>query len=104
LAVVDEAPSPLAGKLLIKPGSRVALLNAPDGYPERLRPLPGGARLVELASGGDLDAVQVFVHDAAELRRLGPEAIAAVKPDGLLWVCYPKGGRKAGTDLSRDVL
>jgi hypothetical protein len=58
------------------------------------------------AAGEDqsLDFVQVFVRDSAELERLAPSAIAALKPDGLLWVCYPKGGSKAGTDLNRDVL
>ena len=54
--------------------------------------------------GEDLDFVQVFVRDSAELARLGPAALGAVKPDGLLWICYPKGGRKAGTDLNRDIL
>jgi len=34
---------------------------------------------------------------------VGP-AFGTVKPGGLLWVCYPKGGRKAGTDLNRDML
>ena len=38
------------------------------------------------------------------LERTGLVAIKAMKPDGLLWVCYPKGGRKAGTDLHRDIL
>jgi hypothetical protein len=26
-----------------------------------------------------------------------------VKPDGVLWVCYPKGGKNS-PDLNRDVL
>jgi hypothetical protein len=52
------------------------------------------------------------VKDADELRRLGPAAIRAVKPEGLLWITYPKGGVTRGaTDLpatpwwiKRDVL
>jgi hypothetical protein len=27
-----------------------------------------------------------------------------VRPDGLLWICYPKKSSKAATDLTRDVL
>lgn len=96
-------PSPLAKKLLVKPGFRIGLVNAPAGYAERLEPLPDGARLVE-APGDGLDLVQVFARDAAELERVGPPAYRSVRPGGLLWVCYPKGGRKAATDLSRDVL
>lgn len=56
--------------------------------------------------------VQLFVATADELRRLGPSAIHAVKPQGLLWITYPKGGPARGaTDLpatpwwtQRDVL
>ena len=56
--------------------------------------------------------VQLFVNDVDELRTLGPSAINAVRPDGLLWVAYPKGGVTGGaTDLpatpwwtKRDVL
>jgi hypothetical protein len=95
--------SPLAKKLQLKPGCRAALINAPAGYLDRLRPLPDGAELVDQPVR-ELDFVQVFAHDAAELDRHGPGAFAAVKPDGLLWVCYPKGGTKAGTDLNRDIL
>jgi hypothetical protein len=57
-----------------------------------------------VASGADLDFVQLFVRDVAELERLAPQAIGSLKPDGLLWICFRKGGRKAGSDLSRDVL
>lgn len=93
--------TPLAKKLLIKPGSRVALLNAPEGYAERLQPLPEGAELVDLQPG--LDVVQVFARDRAELRR-SASALTSVRDGGLLWVCYPKGGKRAGTDLNRDIL
>lgn len=95
------APGPLARKLQLKPGFRVAVVNPPDGYTGLLEPLPDGAELVE--GGTDLDALQVFVHDADELERLAP-AFGSVRPDGLLWICYPKGGRRAGTDLNRDLL
>jgi hypothetical protein len=98
-----STPSPLARKLLIKPGFRIGLVNAPLGYAERLEPLPRDAELAEAGAGG-LDVVQVFAGDAAELERVGPPAFRAVRPGGLLWVCYPKGGKKAGTDLNRDVL
>jgi hypothetical protein len=93
--------TPLARKLQIKAGSRIALVNAPEGYAERLQPLPDGAEVVDLRPG--LDVVQVFAHDRAELERVAG-AFGSVRDGGLLWVCYPKGGRKAGTDLNRDLL
>lgn len=81
------------------------MVNAPPGYLDLLDDTPLPTLPVDAEGGGrDLDFVQVFTRDAGELERLAPSAIAAVKPDGLLWVCYPKGGAKAGTDLNRDVL
>jgi hypothetical protein len=58
------------------------------------------------------DVVQLFVSDVEELRRLGRDAVKAVKPNGLLWITCPKGGQsRAATDLpatpwwmQRDVL
>jgi len=93
--------SPLARKLLIKPGNRIALVDPPAGYAERLQPLPDDAELVEIQPG--LDVVQVFVQDRAALDEAVP-ALDSVRDGGVLWVCYPKGGRKAGTDLNRDLL
>ena len=94
-------PSALTRKLLLKTGFRCRVINAPDGYLEQLQPLPQGA---QLDGGESLDFVQLFARDASELDRFAPEAISSVKADGLLWVCYPKGGTKAGTDLNRDRL
>jgi len=96
-------PSPLARKLQLKPGHRLLLLNPPPGYAAALEPLPDGAEVVAEARPG-LDFVQLFVRDQAALERDAGAAIAAVKPDGRLWICYPKGGVKAGTDLNRDIL
>jgi hypothetical protein len=93
--------SPLARKLLMRPGSRVALVDPPAGYVERLGPLPDDAEVVDLQPG--LDVLQVFVGDRQALDRAAP-ALRSVRAGGLLCVCYPKGGRKAGTDLNRDLL
>lgn len=91
----------LAKKLQIKPGHRVLVMNAPDGYLEQLGPLPDGARMAE-ASERDVDAVQLFVKNVEEVNRLAPVAMGVVKRDGLLWICHPKGTAKVKTDVSRD--
>ncbi len=98
------AVTDLAKKLRLPQGRSAAVLNAPAGYAAELG--------VASDASGDLEFVQLFVRDTAELRELGPKAIRAVKPDGLLWLTYPKGGRTRGaTDLPatpwwhhRDVL
>src|SRR5438046_1073697 len=96
------AVSPIAEKLLIKPGMRVMVIDAPEGYFRKLEPLPDGVALVP--SGSDLDAVQVFVKNSDELTQVAARAAQAVKKDGLLWISYLKGGKKARTDLNRDIL
>jgi hypothetical protein len=96
------AISALAKKLLIKPGMKVALVNAPAGIAKSLEPLPDKAAVVP--PGPSCDAVIGFARDDAELRRIAPQAIKSAKKDGLLWLAYPKGTAKVKTDLNRDIL
>jgi len=87
--------SPTAKKLRLAAGQRVAILNAPVGYLARLSPGPADISS-EVQPSQTYDVVQLFVNSVEELRRLGPSAIRAVKPNGLLWVTYPKGGQTRG--------
>lgn len=103
--------SPMARKLKLKPEDAVLVLNAPPAYLALLVPAPKKLQ-VEFKPDQSFDAVQLFVHNVEELKALGPGAIRAVKPEGLLWVAYPKGGKsRGGTELpaspwwtKRDVL
>jgi hypothetical protein len=103
--------SSTAKKLRLAAGHKVAVLNAPVGYMARLSPGPSDIDS-EVQPSQIYDVVQLFVDNVEELRRLGPAAIRATKPTGLLWITYPKGGQTRGaTDLpatpwwtQRDVL
>ena len=44
----------------------------------------------------------LIVQRQEELKKLGPQAVALLKPDALLWVAYPKKSSGVETDLSRD--
>ena len=46
----------------------------------------------------------LFVNSLAEVEKLAPKAINAVKPDGMLWMAYAKGTSKVKTDVNRDKL
>ncbi len=102
---------PVAKKLRLASEHRVVVLNAPAGYLAQLRPGPSDVRTT-LEPQQTYDVVQLFVSDVEELRRLGRDAVKAVRPNGLLWITYPKGGTSGGaTDLpatpwwmQRDVL
>lgn len=104
------AQSSLIKKLRIKPGQRIIVINPPPGYLDQLGDLPEGVELSESESlalanqaGDTFDFVHLFVKNVAELERLGPSALRAVKHDGLLWISYPKRSSKVETDISRDV-
>ncbi len=95
------AESALARKMKIKPGQRIAVLGAPEGFLGKLKPLPAGVEVAEKLQG-KLDWIQVFVKNKSELDRIAPKAAQALNPDGSLWLTFPKGSSKVQTDLTRD--
>ncbi len=94
--------SALIKKLGIKPGQRLLVLNAPSGYWSLLGVLPDGVKLSTSVDGSACDVVQAFVRSRADVNTTAPEAIAAVKPLGYLWLTYPKKTSDIKTDISRD--
>jgi hypothetical protein len=109
--VEESKLSALAKKLRLAPNHAVAILNSPPGYLAQLDPAPAHLQ-VEFKPDQTFDAVQLFVSNVEQLRTLGPAAIRAVRPDGVLWVTYPRGGKtRSASDLpatpswsKRDVL
>ncbi len=95
------ADAALLKKLLVKPGQRILVLNAPAGYIARLTPLPDDATVAETPDGA-YDAVHAFVGSQADLARLWPTARAAIQPGGLMWLAYPKKSSGIKTDIHRD--
>lgn len=93
--------SPLAKKMRLKPGSRAAIIDAPDGYLSELKPLPNKVQVIEKLDR-QFDWVQLFVKTRAEMESLLPKAVHALKPESILWISFPKGSSKIQTDLTRD--
>lgn len=96
----------LKDKFQLKNVTRLAVRNAPQGYVELLANQLEG---IEVVAGPDAtaDAVLLFVNNMAEAQSLTPsavEVVAAVKPEGILWLAYPKGSSKAKVDVNRDTL
>jgi len=95
--------TPLAKKLGIKAGHRVALINPPDGLRDLLAPLPEGV-VFDDDLGEPPDVVLAFFVKRDELDDRLPELEAAVFPDKALWACWPKKASKVPTDLSGNVV
>ncbi len=93
--------TPLPQKLGIKPGHRVALLGAPDGFEPLLDPLPDGVDLLSRAAK-KMDLVLAFVTTYAELARKVPPLGDAIRPAGSLWIAWPKRASGVPTDITED--
>ena len=93
--------TPLVQKLGIKAGMRVALRHAPSDFGAFLAPWPAGAEITTPASG-PLDVLVLFAGDAATLAREFPLAAAALRPNGMVWVAWPKKASRIPTDLTED--
>jgi hypothetical protein len=92
--------TPLPKKLGIKPGHRVALLGAPDGFELEL---PEDAS-VRRRAGGKVDVILTFHTARAELERRLPALRAMMEPAAGLWIAWPKRASKVDTDITEDVL
>ncbi len=90
--------TPLARKLGIKDGYRLAVLSAPAGFDRTLGRLPKGVQ-VRRQARGCVDVIVFFVTRRAELTRRFPTMARALEPDGGLWVAWPKKTSGVATDL-----
>lgn len=95
--------TPLAKKLGIRAGSRLAVLDAPEGFLSLLEPLPEDVEVMEeLDGGGDLDVIVLFSHRLADLRERLPRVAPHLAAHSGLWIAWPKKASGVETDLSFD--
>jgi len=95
--------TPLARKLGIKPGARLGLIAAPDGFDDVLGALPPGV-VVRRRLQGTFDVLVAFATRRAEVERRLPSWRAALDQAGGLWVAWPKRASGVPTDLGDGVV
>ena len=93
--------TPLASKLGIKPGHRLMLLGAPDGF--AIPELPGGVTVVRQARG-TADVIVSFHTEFADYARRLPKLRSCMEAAGGLWIVWPKRASKVPSDLSDVVV
>jgi hypothetical protein len=97
--------TPLPQKLGIKPGHRVALLEAPDGFTRTLGKLPEGVTVASSLSGKQaFDVLVLFVVAQAEVVRRFVPAAKRLDPAGGLWVAWPKRTSGMATDVTENTV
>jgi hypothetical protein len=97
------AGNPLNRKLGLTEGLKIAVINPPDRYWDLVDPLPEGVSLAGPRARG-LDFVHIFVERRAELARALPKLQARIKPDGMVWVSWPKKTSQVETDVTEDTI
>jgi hypothetical protein len=99
--VVGYSGTPLARKLGIKPGARLALLGAPEGFAATLdlATVVGEVRVLH-AARAPIDVAVLFAPRRAGLDRRFAAAAEALTPAGGLWVAWPKRASGVATDLT----
>jgi hypothetical protein len=95
--------TPLVRKLGIKPGARLGLIGAPDGFDTTLGELPAGVS-VRRRVGHPLDVIVMFSVQRAPLARRFPTLRDALDPAGGLWIAWPKRSAGVATDLDENVV
>ncbi|MEO8795571.1 MAG: YdeI/OmpD-associated family protein [Daejeonella sp.] len=90
--------SKLAKKLLIKPAQRILLINPPENYTDLINPLPREAEIFRHPEG-NYDVIQVFVLNKLELIIELERLQDHLRPDTILWICYPKKTSGIHSDL-----
>jgi hypothetical protein len=103
LAVAGYSGTPLAQKLGIKSGCRLALLSAPTDFERLLEGLPDAVTIARQGRGV-ADVILLFTEKAADLTTRFPSAASRLEPSGGLWVAWPKKASGRATDLTEDVV
>jgi hypothetical protein len=93
--------TPLARKLGIRPGDRLALLSAPGGF--AIDDLPPGVE-VSWRARPACQVIVSFHTRRTDLDRRFPTLTRALVADGGLWVAWPKRASGVATDITEDVV
>jgi hypothetical protein len=95
--------TPLAKKLGIKTSAKMMLINAPDYYMQLFTDMPADVYFVDDAYIKK-DLVHFFTKSKDELLTNLPLLMKQIKPDGIIWVSWPKKASKVVADITEDVI
>ena len=91
----------LAEKMHLRSGERVLLVNAPEAHAATLA-APSDVEVCT-TQDGTFDVIDVFVTTREALEAEVPRLKTLLKPDGKLWIAYPKGtSSRLSADINRD--
>jgi hypothetical protein len=92
--------TPLVQKLGIKSGSRLLIVNEPEGFRDLLVGLPDDVT----DAADEADVIVFFSTVAAEVKKLVPRLNKRLAPGGGLWIAWPKKTSGVETDVTFEVV
>ena len=95
--------TPLVKKLGIKPGFDVAFVNPPEDFVKQLE-LPSDVNIRSKSKSKHLDFILVFVKSQKDLITALAQAAPKIKPNGMLWVSWPKKTSGVLTDVTENIV
>jgi hypothetical protein len=95
--------TPLVKKLGIKAPLTILLINPPEAYLMGIGGVPDGVKLVAKARKPP-EAVHVFATERAFLDAILWRLRKELKPDGFVWISWPKKTSKVPTDITEDTI
>jgi hypothetical protein len=101
--MAGPSSKPVTQKLGIQPGFCIFIEGAPAAYSDIVGKLPADATIASRLKA-PLDMVHVFAIKAAGLAEKLRSYRAAIRPDGMIWVSWPKKSSGVATDLTDVVV
>lgn len=98
MATSGYSGTPLARKIGVKPGQRLALPHRPDGWD-----IPGLPDDV-VVTDGDADVVVAFYHSRADLAVEAAGLTEALADHAMLWIAWPRRAAGHESDLTENLL
>ena len=95
--------TPLWKKLGIKSDSMVVAANAPENYRDLVAGYPEGVTFTNEVLP-PVAFVHLFVVSLADLKKTLAKLKAALAPDGVIWVSWPKKAAKVKTDITENAI
>ena len=94
--------TPLAKKLGIKEGFKIALYNQPDYYFKLFTDFPAEIKIA--GSKSKADFIHFFVKEEQQLLKLISKLKNQIEQNGMIWISWPKKSSKVETDVTEDLV
>ena len=102
MPIAGYSGTPLAKKLGIREGFRIALFNQPEYYFRLFTDFPENVKFINNKSKVDL--IHYFVKECKQLATDIHKLKDTIEQNGMIWISWPKKSSKVETDITEDVV